>query len=1501
MYSRAKSRKTISLCTCITLLLLASTAATSSVADEGVDQVTVPPGGYSWSVFSEAEGFSDFQTVNTIATGPLTACYRMLPESALQAIELSAEWLRGDLALRFTDLLYKDVYSELPVVPAFADVNGDGQEDLILQSQSALRAFIAPNWIEFTEIGDSFEPRQNFDVDNNGTSDSSYFTADGVLTLMSGDSILLVTEGFDVPSVTGTALGDMEGDGLADLVVTTEAGNVLVFRNRGTVEVPCFLPFFQESRKMFPMNPGAFSSPVLFSQNDSVVVCVVGTQQEGLSFYISAATDGSPVPEWSLSNTVLSDNDGLNISPVIVNFNGETALLCGSRDGTLYEADIDSDSLIVLGIPAVPGTYPNLTTAEVNGDDFFDLVAGTMEGGVYYLAGDEERFHGDWIKVNGIPLIPSGAPARWEDGLVFGSADGTLRYFSQNRDGEWIESTENSEFSSIDVGEYSTPVFFDVDNDGIEELTTGNSGGTLTIFELGGEDSRFRESFSWEFQPNAGVSSIESCYSRYFKPYSVFRSPSGVSSVNAFADEIINAEARYRDEIAYSIANTATDILRAIEGNSDIDLFTVNAACIYSASDSLRYVRLVDWEEGTTCLLKTDEGWFEISRENYYRFVVHPRILFEVPGRIDATYWNTPRDTLAISERDYLNFEPESLYGHSSNHHFWREFIPADTSRGRSLEERMMGAETYEEAVLRLCNFQSHSQPNGLMSFGYITNDLHPLAIYSKAYGSCGEQSILQTALCRALFIPSYVVGCRGEDHQWNQYLDPESGKWNHWDINYGISGIRNLWVSGEGTDHLGKTISTISAFGPEGQVWSVTESVLAPPGSGYMEGDSGYTHTAQVDITVTDPDGMSVDGAMVMARSHWENANSVTAFDYTDESGDCTFLLGWEPNGGYTFDIVSAYGSAGSSNISFTEDRHYQVSYTVPYRIPQRQEVFLPVSASPSPPSVSVVNKLYTVPYFTGSLYSVGSETEEVLKNPDWIPWKESASSGELLFMDGRNFRSYRNGFNCSAVRGPFIPQAGDSCFAVLDNRNSMFIWREYTIPLPEDFEAGSVPDWLDSQSRTPVAGSCIPGIGTSLEQRGALWIKSYLNLEIFQDDPDDPLSSALIIGPFRAPSGQRSLSIGTGSDQADLDLDLFLFADQNGNRTVDGMSELVTSSASPTSSEIVFISEPDTSTVYWIYIHGWQVDEDGGSVDLGLSFEPEMLRVHSLSPTGFRKILPQQFSFLTEMDTLALETGDICLQSGDGETVIFPESAEDRWYFETLLPGEFFTDGFVQIFLSNGELVEGIDWSFSLDTLPPVISFYSADVDYSTMQAVIEVGCTDMVSGIERVTLVLDSTVSTELVLREDSVWSATVDFLPFSDETVFAEVCAVDFAGNESTKNYETSTLSRPEVVFSYVYPSGSVFDHTPNLQLFAGFENQASDWTAAAILSGAGFREELVPAVIDGNIIQFSVRELLADGEYMAQVQILGADGVVIGEHQWSFSIETMSSTTGIGNQ
>jgi hypothetical protein len=1467
------------------------------------DPITVPPGGYAWSVCSEEEVLGDFKVVPAIAPGPWPSLRAVLPQAADSAVGISGEWLRNDLRVAFSNLLYRDLHLDGPAVPGFVDVNFDGNDDLVvLAPDGSLQGiYTFPGLEEADPESWTGEFGVFRDVTGDGIPDSVSLTDDGVLIIYSEGRPVVSSTGFDVPAVSGIALLDMECDGLADLVLGTESGCVLVYRNFGTDRMPCFVPFQSRTCRAFPMNPGAFSSPAVLQVDDSILVLAVGTQKNGLHLYRATVSEGYPLVDWSDVSGGVGAEGILNISPTAVELADGPILVCGSREGILYGNIPGSDSLFLPQLPPVPGSYPDLAVTMVDDDEFPDLVAGTMEGQVYYLEGWEGWFHGSWMELEGLPQIPSGAPSPWSDGLVFGMEGGGMRFYTRNGSGSWVDSTESSPFRDIDVGDFSVPEFVDLDGDGVTELVAGSSRGDLTLFELCPDASDagplYLERFSWEFQPGGAVPDIESYYSRYFQSCTVIRVPTGRDMVEAFAGEILKAPQEHRDEVAYCVAHTPTEVLTSMYENGDTDLLGLNARSLYQTADQLDYVTVEDSGGISWCRLRTLDGWFDVDPEDYYRFVVHPRILFEVPARVNSGYWSVPVDSTVLSLEDWLNQEPDDLYGSTADHVFWRAFLPVDSTAGSPLLESMTEASTYEEAVVRICNFQSHSQPEGMMSFGYATNDLQPMVIYSKAYGSCGEQSILQTALCRTFLIPAYVVGCRGEDHQWAHYLHPASGKWQHWDINYGLAGIGDIWVSGEGIDHQGKTISTITAFGPDNSVWPMTLSAVASQGSGYMPGDSGYTHTARVEVRVLDPSGMPVEGAMVLARSHWENANSVSQFEYTDLSGACEFMLGWEPGGGYTMDVVSPFGSAGSTNISFREDTDYHVCFTVPCLVPRPQSVEVRQSASFN--DSSITDRIYPVSYFSGSLYSIGDWGEDIASTRGFTSWRPVPGSGTVLYMNCENFRRYRNGLHCRALGYPFDPAPGDTCYAVLDNRNSMFTWREFHMNwLKPPASAGqlSPPDeaWLEGPfgSRLPLSPfrPSAPELGNAISGTG--WIVTMNDLQIRQDDPGDPLSSGQVVGPFSIPQGARSLSIETMGDAPGMDVDLYLFRDSDGDLAVDGMDEMILSSTTPASSEKIVMTATDTSAVYWIYVQGWQVPGDSGKVDLGLSFSPEMIRIHSLHPTGPVRDLPDLFSFRLAADSM--DTGDVLLATG-GDTLV-PRRSGDRWEIESSsLTGAFMT-GEVEVLAYDLEHLGSFSWNVMLDSVPPVVVSTGITVDSRAMEAGMEVRCLDSLSGIRSVTVSTDSLPESQCRLA-DSVWSCSIDLALLPEGSAGVTISLEDSAGNSSLEHLTIDVPERPGVIFRHIYPEGVVYDHRPVLQFLADFGEVPLQWTSSAVLSctSGSLRRDLSPFVQEGPLVQFLPPERLPDGDYSVTVSVFDEDGSLIGEGSWDFQVRTMVST------
>lgn len=1448
--------------------------------DPREDIVTVPPGGYAWAVFDD-DSTCDFHVVHVFAPGPWMVGVEDLPEFVPAVLDSCPGWLRRPLLSRFGDLLYGDFHAEKAVVPVPA-VLSDGEEALVVAAPdgSIQEVLACDGW---RRLGKEYPVRKRsvpIDVTGDALPDSVYFV-DETMILLSGDKPVLSSGGWRLPPLSGITLMDVEGDGLADLVLGTDTGEILICRNRGTSVTPCFPPFSSSSAVAFPMRPGAFCSPEIVNRGDSLRL-MAGTGSQGLKLYAGTVSEKPISVSWSDSVVTVTRGVPENVSPVAV----DGRILCVGRDGTVYVYGGKAGIMEPSGLPGVPGTYPQLCEAFINDDGLPDLVAGTFEGDVYFLPGEYGGFAGEWIRLEGLPSMPSCSPAPWNGGLVFGLADGDFRYFERYDGKSWRDVTEESPFEHLYVNGFASPVFSDLDEDGTPELVAGDGEGGLTLFRLHDDCAPrpvFLEESSWRFLPGGAAGNPEDYYSRYFRPYSVLRVPDGREVLRGYCEEISATLPRLRDEVAFCIAYTPTEVLEEMFDRGDDDLFRLNAEILRNMADMLPYVRLRDSAGVSWCELKTDAGRLAVDPMDYYRFVVHPRVLFETPAGVNIDYWKAPRDT-SLSMEEWLNFEPEDLYGSSSRHVFWREYIPSDTSGRKSLSADMSVAETYEDAILRLCNFQSYSQPEGMMSFGYSTNDLQPMVIYAKAYGSCGEQSILQVALCRTFLIPAFVVGCRGEDHQWAHCFDPGGNGWMHWDMNYGVEGIGGIWVSGEGINHSGKTISSVTAFGPDNTVWPVTKNAKADPGSGYMPGDSGYTATATVRVLVTDPCGIPVEGAMVLARSHWEGNNSVSQFQYTDLNGKCRFELGWEPLGGYTFDVVTPFGTAGSRNVAFDEGDRVLLKYVVPCTVPVPQAIELPPEAAGGS---MLKADFYPVSYFSGSLYSMENDEDAGVSSGGWTGWSEYFFPGNTVYMDSHNFQRYVSGLDCRAVTEPFDPPEGDTCYMVLDNRNGMFTWLEYDVRprcFFDDISAG-VPTWLegDAGTRIPVS-ACRPGppfFGDPVSGCAG-FVRDAI---VRQDDPGDPLSSGLVVGPFAVSPQERNPVVEIDGEGEGLDLDLFIFHDSDGDLLVDGMEELEASSTSPTPSERVILPYSGSSDAFWIYVHGWNVPGDSAEVRISTSFEPRPFPVHSLVPSGYVRKMPGNLRF----GVSAGEEDERVFVVVDGDTLSSAASGVDSLEV-TLPPG--FSGGDVRVvFEDESGNRETLEWNLRLDDVSPDVPVLDIEVDVLRMQAYVEVRTGDEDSGVERVTLSAGK--GPEMIMTgTDSLWRGTVDLQPMKSGAVVVKAVVTDFAGNRSESTAVMEVPPRPPVIFRNPYPSGTTYHHRPVIQVSVDAIPGIDPGSAVAVLRDeAGTRcGMLEPRVVGDGYIQFRPDESLEAGKFRVEVLFPGSVPVFT----WEFEVGVMKS-------
>ena len=267
--------------------------------------------------------------------------------------------------------------------PVFADMDGDGLKDLV--------------------------------VGNVGDLDSTYYISGGLQTHRSaqlhfyknvGASHMPVFQLFDtdfggLKSLKQMGLaptfGDLDGDGLLEMLVGTKEGKMMLFDNDFTLLDPDFLHF-----------GNTWSAPCLFDvDNDSVLDFIVGNANGKLSYY-QGFMQGNSVKFQQLTDfwgqVDVCDHAasyfGYSV-PFLFKVNGEVLLAVGSEQGKVFLFNGINNNLhgiftdisdrwgdFVSGFENRFGLRSAPTLADLNGDGTFEMIVGNFSGGLELLNGN---------------------------------------------------------------------------------------------------------------------------------------------------------------------------------------------------------------------------------------------------------------------------------------------------------------------------------------------------------------------------------------------------------------------------------------------------------------------------------------------------------------------------------------------------------------------------------------------------------------------------------------------------------------------------------------------------------------------------------------------------------------------------------------------------------------------------------------------------------------------------------------------------------------------------------------------------------------------------------------------------------------------------------------------------------------------------------------------------------------------------------------------------------
>ncbi len=294
--------------------------------------------------------------------------------------------------------------------PAFADLNNDGDVDLIAgESYYNSSAFFnsgtaaAPIFASSSQFSSGYAMFHGapafIDIDNDGDLDLVFGEEYGRLALFTNTGTpsaqvyatypknypdefsIAPFSGIDAGSLATPVFIDIDNDGDKDLFIGNSIGNILYYKNTGTLAAPVFTAQTGVANPFNGVDVGDYAAPAFSDiDNDGDFDAIIGENTGTLKYFKNTGTAAAPVflQQTGSGNPFNGIDVGANSAPTFTNLDndGDKDLIVGNFDGMFSYFEISFSTLPVQWQSFTAKKQNNnvllnwATAAEQNAQDF---------------------------------------------------------------------------------------------------------------------------------------------------------------------------------------------------------------------------------------------------------------------------------------------------------------------------------------------------------------------------------------------------------------------------------------------------------------------------------------------------------------------------------------------------------------------------------------------------------------------------------------------------------------------------------------------------------------------------------------------------------------------------------------------------------------------------------------------------------------------------------------------------------------------------------------------------------------------------------------------------------------------------------------------------------------------------------------------------------------------------------------------------------------------------